>query len=178
MNCGNVTTRSRTLAVVTAIALLPLATAIFIRPAPLPPKEPAAPTSRPSLSIQPPGTYAIDAVIIDGRVVAPVSRTLRVKRGQSLFVAGWALDTHTMDEAAGLAVSIDRGTPQRLAGYGLPRSDVAMALGIPEAGQSGFRARVPIERLGPGMHVLQLFLLVGDDRSTIIPTAIAFSVER
>lgn len=97
--------------------------------------------------------WALDA--IDGK---PVDDTFELRRGSTITLAGWAGDGH--GHAAGTLEIIMKGDSGNPRSYrasmvtGLPRPDVAQALGRDGLAKSGYRLTVSLADVEPGTYSL------------------------
>jgi hypothetical protein len=90
-----------------------------------------------------------------------------VRQGDVLFVRGWALNSEHLP-ARRVFVAIDDGDPVEGI-VGLPRPDVAAALGSDGVLGAGFAAAIPIGSIPIGRHVVRASFAV-DDRVFRLPT--------
>jgi hypothetical protein len=88
---------------------------------------------------------------------------IRVSRaaGQPVKLTGWAIDDLAWRPASGVTVRLD-GQAEFPAVYGLENKDVAKILQNPDFRWTGFDATIPIGKIGPGMHTLELQILRTD----------------
>ena len=87
---------------------------------------------------------------------------IEVPYGEELIVSGWALDARRRRPAAAVDLVID-GISYRTA-VRIPRGDVAAAHGEKAYTRSGFSARFPPGTLTPGLHELELRVVIGGER--------------
>ncbi len=77
------------------------------------------------------------------------------------MIRGWGVDHERASAISGAFACID-GKEYICGVHGLPRYDVAQALGIPEARRCGFTIHVPISGLTRGSHTLEVVALAED----------------
>jgi hypothetical protein len=104
--------------------------------------------------------YSIDVVETPhaSYVVAGIPPAIHVARGDTVRVDGWAVDDATQGPAKGVIVRIDDKESVQ-AKYGLPRSDVARALGSSRFTNVGFTASFGTAPLEPGPHELSIEII-------------------
>jgi hypothetical protein len=100
-------------------------------------------------------TFVVDGVTVDGESRPFTQPVVAGPRASVLGVHGWAFDPSTLQAAGGLAYRVDAG-PWRDAGYHIPRPDVALFFGLPNAVASGFDARVSTTGWRSGRHEVEL----------------------
>lgn len=161
-----------------AIAVALVLLALALHPQPFPPGA----ASYSNASVAPPvvdrpmlpgKTYALDVVTSAGRQQLVGSPDpFYVLRGRGVSVTGWVLDPRTMSPPKALKVAVDRGPFARVSVYGLDRPDVATALGIPQAENSGFRADVSLAKAPAGKHEIRFALVDQRNRTMILPSGV------
>jgi hypothetical protein len=104
-----------------------------------------------------------DVVRVEGAVASAIAAPLRVVRGDKLFVRGWAIDEPAGTLAGGVVLAID-GEREVVALYGLPRADVAEALGKRDLMRCGFTAEIDSADLTTGIHTVTCRVLARDGR--------------
>jgi hypothetical protein len=104
-----------------------------------------------------------DAYAFDGRI-------LRAKRGDVVFVRGWAADNETQTALGGVCGIFD-GDEHVVGVHGLPRIDVSTELEMPRAYKSGFTIRMPTSSLAPGAHSLDVALIDSEGGSYVVVRA-------
>jgi hypothetical protein len=81
--------------------------------------------------------------------------------GQPVKLTGWAIDDLAWRPASGVTLRLD-GQTEFPAVYGLENKDVAKILQNPEFRWTGFDATIPLDKVSPGMHTLELRILRTD----------------
>lgn len=120
-------------------------------------------------------TFVIDGVSSGSGEKPFDARAIVVRRGMTVEVRGWAIDPVAPRSAAGFAVRVDDGAWQA-ATYHLARPDVANALGLANAADSGFLVRVPTRSLRAGLHVLTLATVAANGERAVLPQQIRLDV--
>jgi hypothetical protein len=101
-------------------------------------------------------------VDVVGGVRAPfVGKDVRVKPGNTLEIAGWAVDQTSSAPAGGVEIAID-GKHVVPASYGIARADVAAYFKQEAYRPTGFSAVAPAALLEPGYHTLVVRALSPD----------------
>jgi hypothetical protein len=118
-------------------------------------------------------TFSLDEVDVGPARTPYAGQTASVPRGANFVVSGWALDPQRRSSTR-VVFRVDRG-PWRSARVRLPRPDVATALELPGAADSGFAAIAPTGALAPGEHELEL-ATVGARGPQPIPERAHFTV--
>jgi hypothetical protein len=104
-----------------------------------------------------------DIVRIQPGVPRDFGAPLRLARGDTLFVRGWAIDEVSVSPAAGVVLLIDRSL-EETAVYGLPRGDVAAARGSESFLPTGFTAEIDTTVMEAGKHSVECYVLAADGR--------------
>jgi hypothetical protein len=165
-------------AALSAVALLALLIAIFLRPQPLP-----GGAAHYSNTAAAPGqavtghTYHIDTIAVGHRAPALAAEPQSVAAGEPVVIAGWAIDPLTIRPAARLEFTVDRGRPERVQSYGVPRPDVAAALGNAAVLNCGFQATIGTAKLAAGRHLVHFLVTAAGGRVSSIPDHAQFTVE-
>jgi len=152
--------------------------ALTIRPAPLPAAAGArwiALAARTEHARKLRTSWRVESVEVGGRHVDYIGQVLLLERGEPLRLTGFALDPVLHRSGARLVYRVDAG-PWREARYHLPRPDVATALDVPGAADSGFEAVLRTGALAPGSHTLQLATGTARVLRTLSP-ALPFAVQ-
>src|ERR1041385_7568883 len=118
------------------------------------------------------GVLAAAALIVPALAVAQSNDILvnldvpvdgvTLTNGQNIEFKGWAVDTTSANgpgvDSVEITIINELGFSQRIfANYGLPRPDVAQALGRPDWAQSGFFRVWPAEGLAEGSNTIQVW---------------------
>jgi hypothetical protein len=91
---------------------------------------------------------------------------LRVRRGDRVFVRGWAFDDAKQTLAAGVILLLDEDVEVQ-ALYGLPRPDVADKFGAPQLARCGFTAEIATDALAAGLHTVRCRVIASDGRGVL-----------
>jgi hypothetical protein len=118
--------------------------------------HPASPSGR---SLNTLSAFSVDEVCGRALVGEPSAPSARCDQ-QVCEMRGWAAD----ERQAARAVSLRVDNREFLGLYGLPRPDVAEALGIPALRNSGFYVSFATQLLGPGSHQATLLVEGTDGR--------------
>jgi hypothetical protein len=97
----------------------------------------------------------IDEAIVLGEDNTKRGGSVRVKRGATLFVRGWAIDQSTFRLARAILLRIDESTFFPTV-YGLDRDDVAVSLERPDLLKCGFAATLETASLSLGLHRISM----------------------
>ncbi|MCX5637062.1 MAG: hypothetical protein NTX52_05125, partial [Planctomycetota bacterium] len=100
-----------------------------------------------------------DCTIGDGRPYV-ISDPAKEK---SIIIKGWAVDLPKKKAAGGVWIDID-GRWQQPALYGIDRNDVAVYHNNANYRYSGFYASVATSVIGPGRHVIAIYVVSGDKK--------------
>jgi hypothetical protein len=119
----------------------------------------------------------IQVVGIDGHMTAFDSLPVHLRRGEGLYVRGWAIDETAMSVGSSVYARVD-GIHAAYGSYFLNRPDVAEAFGLPDLASAGFVVRVRTDRLTDGPHEVQCCLVSADGRVVYdLPEAIQIVIE-
>jgi hypothetical protein len=100
------------------------------------------------------GRGALDSVRNDDVADSTIAEGATVRRGDVLEVRGWAADGGALEPVDAACVTIDGHIVAQRARYGLPRPDVASAMGGAALGSSGYADQFAARDLAPGAHTL------------------------
>jgi hypothetical protein len=165
-------------AALSTVALLALFIAIFLRPQPLPGGAAHYSSTVPAPGQAVPGhTYHIDTIAVGRRAPALAAEPQPVTVGEPVVVAGWAIDPLTLRPAAGLEFTVDRGRAERVQSYGVPRPDVAAALGNAAVLNCGFQATIATAKLAAGPHRVRFLVTAAGGRISRLPEDAQFTVQ-
>jgi hypothetical protein len=120
-------------------------------------------------------TFALDTVLAGTERRDPAT-VVRVPRGKTLGVRGWAYDAAELRTADRFAYRLDGGRWHD-ATYHLARNDVSISYKLPGVWDSGFEVDVPTAKLARGEHVLELATAM-KDAYTVLPVRVRFSAAR
>ena len=105
--------------------------------------------------------YSLDVVRSGSQSISAAGKEhvqVSIGRGNSMLLAGWAIDLPGGKPAGGISAQVDGG--KDLPGsYGAERADVASALKNDAFGHSAFVIVVPASELPPGSHTISLKIL-------------------
>jgi hypothetical protein len=112
-------------------------------------------------------TALIDEVVrIEDGAAGSAAAPLRVRRGDRIFVRGWAFDQSAQSLAAGVVFVIDDAI-EHVALYGLDRPDVAASLKNDGLTRSGFSCEFETDNIVTGMHTATCRVLARDGRGAL-----------
>jgi hypothetical protein len=121
-----------------------------------------------------PALFSLDQF---GPVQEPLGvKHVRVPLNEHVVVAGWALDARRRRPAVAVDLVLD-GAAYR-ATIGISRADVAAAHGDQAYVRSGFRARFPPGAITPGLHELEMRVVVSGGREYYRAARMRFEVVR
>jgi hypothetical protein len=128
------------------------------------------------------GLHNFDSIAWADHPPAPlvVERPPVIAAGSALTLRGWAVDREAKAPFAAIGAKVD-GLPLVFSAViGIPRPDVAAALGITGARYSGFVLDVDTAHLGPGRHLIAVRALRGGDARSVLELGapIAFEIRQ
>ncbi len=91
--------------------------------------------------------------------------SLDMDQEAKVTLTGWAIDRDRRTRAEGVVLIVDGGRLEIPAEYGIVREDVASHWAEPRYAESGFRASIPLDQLGRGLHRIELSVTSGDGRT-------------
>jgi hypothetical protein len=114
----------------------------------------------PSLSLAGSTLFGVDAI---NNHILPQNVVIEVKHGDSVYIAGWAVDEAAQREAGGVFVEVDKQLVIP-ALYGSDRPDVAAHFRNERYRSSGFSVFFAVAALEKGRHTLSLKVMSEDRR--------------
>ena len=118
------------------------------------PQTPAA-AAFPARRLGASALFWVEGAIVDNtwHQVRPQSGSIRIERGKSMTLRGWAVDPRSRKPARSVRVVVD-GHPGLVAPVNDFRPEVAATLKLVDANVCGFKFDIATDELAPGTHRL------------------------